>query len=403
LFSKKYVIYLLFVSFRLTKIPAHQLLKHKGYRVKCLIILLLILSFINAQNNDLALLNWDDRKLDWSDFKGTPKPLSPYDSEFQFQIGYSTKTYLKGDLNIYGFVTHSYMDRYLSWADASIRNDQYLLYNQIIFNITELYSRYLQKELSTLKNLVIPEEETASYMLKSFNSKCIHHINKFQIESAYGRNREVLNIWDKKIQNLLQITPKLADPVYALSNHGIGGSFDLGYGLLTDPANKFISNPINIAFGFEYAYRPLPLTFYLRGTLGFNSIKRSFTKENKLWRKDLSTGFALLHFSTGYHLVKTKNCNITPFVGIGLVELGALSTKSRYEDHSLYKSAPIFGLNIDYKFYKSLALIPPREKADFFIRYRLYITPFSIDKNLKGNVINFTIGIGGFTNFLNNS
>lgn len=93
-------------------------------------------------------IEWSiDRKLTWNDFKGTPdtinfpNTLALTNSGFGYESGISMlKT---GDI-----FNQSVFNTNESWVVTEGRNDYVLRHEQIHFDITEIYSRKLRKELS---------------------------------------------------------------------------------------------------------------------------------------------------------------------------------------------------------------------------------------------------------------
>jgi hypothetical protein len=116
--------------------------------------------------------------------------------------------------------------------------------------------------------------------------------------------------------------------------------------------------------------------------------------------KDLTSGFSVIQLSAGYSVYKSDKYKITPFAGVGIIELAPFSARSKYEDYNIYKTTLIWGINIDYTLYTLLNLVNAKEKSAFNIRGGIYVMPFNINDNIEGHSFNFTIGIDWYANFL---
>lgn len=356
---------------------------------------------VYAQETNSSVLYWQSKKLEWNDFKGIPNKQSIYGSELKYFIGFSLKDKKYDNINFRSFTTFAYIDKNSSWVKSSFRSEKYLIYNQTIFNICELYSRYLELELNNLVGPMAYITAKANELLMEYSSRNTDRITEFQISTNFGQDTQEVKRWYTQIDSELNEYPRNIIPDYELSNNGIGGSFDLGYGMLFGNLNSYFSNGPSFSFGFEYLHKPF--IFYLRGTLNGNKVLNTFSKENRIWTKGLSSGLALINFSLGYPIIENKYNSLIPFAGLTLAELSITNKDEQYKNHQLLTYTGIFGLIYDYNFYTTINFLGTelmRYKTDWFIRTRLYFVPLSYDQDLHGYSINLTIGIGGLSNFL---
>ena len=111
-------------------------------RILLTIISIIIIVGVYGQENRK---NWTDGKLTWNDFQEREQSIGV--SELEYFLGYNTGKHKFNDTTVFRIQTFCYMDRNLSWIDKDFKNNQYLKYNQVIFNIAELYRRKLQYAL----------------------------------------------------------------------------------------------------------------------------------------------------------------------------------------------------------------------------------------------------------------
>ncbi len=366
------------------------------------IILFIFYAIINtlaAQTDSSNILNWADKRLEWSDFQGSPVDYSLYHSELNFTIGYSTKTYLVEDTKVTALISYCYMDRGTSWVKKENMNDKYLIYNQIQFNLAELYSRKLQTQLFLLLNEKKERRIEAFTLILEINLDCQQRIDQLNEQTEYGNDFESVKVWAEEIEKELKQTPRKRIPDFENRKVGVGLCFDLGVGTLTNTLNRYFSNNFNLAFGFDLAY--LDCIFFLRATLGFCSVKKDIEYKNRQWPEKLSTGLAIGDLAIGYPLIDNKKSRIIPFAGINYINFSPLSNQDKYEEHHIGKFAYSLGLNYDYKLIKTINIMSTfNEKSAWFIRTRVYVSFVNYNDQLRGTSINFTVGFGGFVRFL---
>lgn len=371
------------------------------YKIIALSIVILNILCSAQVNTASAILYWSENPLSWDDFKGAPSRTSLNNSEFSYVIGYRETESEVEDGTVTWIESYCYMDRYSSWAKSLGKTETALLFHQTQFDLVELYSRKLQAEINQLKGEGFTIKNKLNTLLNDYGSRLKGQIGMMDYETDGGANSTGVEYWNQKTKNELKTMGKKSMPNYFTSKFGIGMSFDLGYGILTGNSSEYFSNSINLAFGFDVAYKPLVL--YLRGTLSFNSIKKAFVSESLTWRKELNTGIAIPEITLGYPFLLNRNFSLTPFAGIGWVEYSVIGNDQNYKDYRLSDFTYVMGLNFDYNFSKHTDLLNYflfREKSNWLVRARFTAVPYKIDNNIKGWSYNLTIGIGGFSNFV---
>lgn len=365
-----------------------------------LILIIIIFSFEAIPQTDSSfILYWGTRDLMWEDFLGVPPDYSEYSSEISYGIGYRSIEKTIGDMDILWLEAYCFMDRGSSWIREGYKNSNVLLYNQTIFDLVELYTRNFQEDINNLSgstNIII---QRVDELLREYNSRIKNRVAILYSDTQGGLNSERVNFWYHDTKLKLSQQERHFIPEYTLSRFGLGLTFDLGYGVLTGNSTEYFTNNFNLSFGFDVAYRPLIL--YLRGILGFNSVKKEFMYNDKTWEENLSTGIFVGELTVGYPFPIMNDFCLTPFAGIGVVEFTVPGNDEKYKEHTIDDFSGVFGLNLDYSFSRTLNLLNDfifREKSNWVIRTRLTISPFYFNDQIEGTAINFTIGVGGFTN-----
>ncbi|MBK7630881.1 MAG: hypothetical protein IPJ23_09290 [Ignavibacteriales bacterium] len=144
----------------------------------------------------------DSKKLSWQDFEGQPLGSSSnYASEIHI---YNPATIEKANLFSSPKLTSiCVFDKKHSWVNKKIANDDMLLYNQIIFNIYELYTRMLRKEFKNTDFSIDDYIKEFHLIAEKNNSNLSDRVEKFRSESDMGQHKKALERWNKIIDNEL--------------------------------------------------------------------------------------------------------------------------------------------------------------------------------------------------------
>lgn len=338
---------------------------------------------------------WSDGKLTWQDF--SERESSQGVSELKYVLGYHTDKQKFGDTVILRNKAICYMDKNLSWINPAYKTDQYLRYNQVIFDIVEIHRRRLQFELDRL-NFHFNIDET----LKHIHILSNEEIDRFNQESKGGQDLSVIAIWERKTKEKLRNSHANNIPEIETRNFGYGLHAGLGSGFSTGSLNEHFDRNLNFMFGFDIAYKKSIL--YLNGTFAISNIKKDYMSDISFY-EDQRAYVTLLDISYGYALIDNDRFKISPFAGLGITEY---STDGMDEDDNglwINDYNILFGINTDYKIRTRLKLLPNpffgvKEKVETSIRARLYVARAKFYGDLQGYTINFSIGLCGFGNMI---
>lgn len=332
---------------------------------------------------------WTDGKLTWNDFQ--EKEESTGVSELKYFIGYNTGKQKFSDTTFIGMKTYCYVDNNLSWVNKYYKNDQYLKYNQVIFNLVELYRRKLQYELNRVNSTYEAEIRYHQYY-----NDLNYMVVKFQKETNGGQKQEIIAQWGLIINTELKNHENIKIPKFNKRNFGYALHAGLGSGIFTGTLGQHFGQTFNFIFGFDFAYKKSIL--YLNGTLAGGKVIKDYISA-KSWYEGQNANVAIIDASYGYAVVDKSKIKLSPFIGLGITELSGINKDNkedalRYVDYNF-----IFGLNADYKIRKRIKLLQ-KEAVETSIRARLYITKANYFDDLNGYSINLTIGLCGFGNLL---
>ncbi len=340
--------------------------------------------------------NWSDGELTWQDF--LEKETNQGISELKYFLGYNTGKQRYGDTVVLRNTAKCYMDKNLSWINPTYKTEQYLKYNQVIFDIVELHRRRLQYELDRVNSLVEIEGK-----FNHIYTSCNNEIDKFNQESHSGQDLNTINFWEQKTSGELEFSSDNKIPEFENRNFGYALHAGFGSGFFTGSLGEYFAPTFNFIFGFDIAYKKT--IFYLNATLAGDKVKKDYVSE-KSWNDGQHANVAIIDVSCGYALMDNERFKISPFAGLGITEFTGENKDDKENGFRIVDYNIIFGINTDYKIRTRLKLVPNpffgvKEKVETSIRARLYVTRANYYEDLQGYSINLTIGLCGFGNMIN--
>ena len=170
--------------------------------------LFIVLFFVQCTGTELVRrveqnpdrLYWSEtRMLRWEDFQGTP--LSNY-SEIASEINIAQPSTIErkqwfGKIRI---SVECFMDKKSSWVDRKRATDALLYYNQVIFDIYELYTRKLRQALLTSGLDAGNATEIFNQLVADYNRLLQLRLQQYRAQSKLGRKMEVTRDWFRQIR-----------------------------------------------------------------------------------------------------------------------------------------------------------------------------------------------------------
>jgi len=346
-------------------------------------ILLVILLFSFQLSSQEYRKYWKDGKLSWNDFQNTKK--TSRSTKLQYIMSYQYDKKDINNINYIGLFANAYMDKTLSYAHDDLKNQHYLDYNQVVFNLIEKYRRILQQELFQLKN-----SYDANQILEDIQRHLTQEVDVFKDESNLGEHDNIIKKWLQKTNKELAIKPTI--PKFNYSNWGFGIYFGLDFGMHTQQYKQLLNNTVGLTFGLETSYKKVTLSF--NGSITNSKLKRVFNDDFNAPIGDKVT-LALLNVTLGYPIYDTKKTRVTPFIGYGLTEFAEIKKDNK---KSAVATGLHFGINTDLKLKKTIEFTPDvfnlKGVSYFYVRTHLSVAKSNFNLNAKGYFINFGIAVG---------
>ena len=350
-------------------------------------LLIILFTFSYTINCQEYRKYWNDGKLTWDDFQAEPTNTSA--SHLAYVLMYQTNKKVIDNVTYYGVFTEAYIDKSLSFVRNNLKDKYHLNYNQVIFNLVEIYKRKLQKRIYTLDNIY-----NTNSLFSDTKSQLEREIFNFQEEGNYGIQREISDKWILKTSKELAATDSFEIPDFKKSNWTYGVNIGVDFSAYGNKYKEFFNNTIAMSLGLEFSYKKT-----------FMGINMNFTN-SKLNKDLIDDSFMIpegerstigqLNGYFGYPVYETEKIRVIPFAGYGVTFLGEAGNKDDKQETTTGTSS--FGLNFDFKNKKTVNFTPTvfglREEGYSYFRARVFISNSSFNPALKGYSLNIGLAYG---------
>lgn len=330
---------------------------------------------------------WSEGKLTWSDFQ-----LRNYNSmagtELVYRLSYQPDKQKMQDTVLRRLQARAWMDTSQSWVRPDQRTTLNLRYNQVVFDLVELYRRVLQTELDQLFSFWYAEEK-----FRTVQQMCYRRIHEFQEESGYGNKESAIGYWESLVQRELEALPDLSRPQFEKRKLGYGINLGLGTGTATGTLDDYFRHNLYLTYGFDLSYQKT--LFFLNATLGSATLKKNIDAD-PIWAKGERATLAIIDISVGYPVYEGRKFRVVPFVGGGVTEYSLLLDDKDAKSPVKSDFNLLGGINVDYVLRKKITLTPDymrgRAINNSSLRGRFYVTKANLAPEMKGYTLNLTVG-----------
>ena len=344
-----------------------------------------------SQQTAIDTLHWSaTRRLQLSDFHA-PKQPGLGGSEFYYQIGYDVRPAVIGSPP--AIDAYCLMFRNLSRVSETASNERTLAYNQVLFDLVEIYARQMKAKLIALK----PDrrfKQQAKQIEYVTNAELGAEVNRFRSETGGGDDLPVLQRWQRQVIQRLYEIPDLVT-TFRPAKLGLGVQFGGSLLLPTGSLTQTLPTQAGLLYGVDVAIgRTVVL---LHAGLHSARLRSGFTDRDQEWPDGMRVRSTLLDVGFGRAVYDNVRFRLVPFVGYRLLDIAPRDrTDERYAGFSLTSHMPTAGLIWDVKF-GSNASRPDRVADRFlFVRTKLSVSPVLAPKPLSGSLVNLQLSIGGF-------
>ena len=336
-------------------------------------------------------LHWSaTRRLELADFHSPAQP-GLGGSEFYYQIGYEVRPMSIG--SVPALDAFCLMFRNLSWVSETARTERTLAYNQVLFDLVEIYTRQMKARLVELvdqRNF----KQQAKQIEYLTNAELGAEVNRFRAETGGGDDRDALELWQQRAVQRLFATPDLVT-TYRASTFGFG-IFLAGAGYLPAGSAAQVVNPLaGSVMGLDLAFSRTIVLIHPAFYAG--SVRSEFSQGNQTWETGIALKPTAVDIGFGRIIRDTPRSRLIPYAGYRFFQLSPRNRdEDRYKGLSLLSHSPTVGLMYDVKLGKRIRQSDDDLSSFLFIRAKLSYSQLLGNQPFSGGMVGLQIGIGGF-------
>ncbi|WP_289062027.1 DUF922 domain-containing protein [uncultured Zobellia sp.] len=163
---------------------------------------LLVTGMVFSQEEEIMV--WDaDRKLQWSDFKGSYFKTEWAAATTASGISYSFSSFKKDGQLYLDFVVQSEFYPNKSWYRPELCDSIILSHEQLHFDISELYARKMRERLAKTQFTMDAKAEVRA-IYKSILKELSNFQNKYDRETNFSRDLQKQLLWNQEIKAVLK-------------------------------------------------------------------------------------------------------------------------------------------------------------------------------------------------------
>ena len=264
---------------------------------------------LSAQSIEQAMRPWDAGKLTWDEFLGEAKSdttinMFSWNTEYnrgKQKIGNTTYTYPKFSV---------YFDQTESWTLPQFKNDVMLQYNQLLFDMLELYSRRATIEMN--KNTQYTSQQLRSFYRRQFDKRA----REIKEETRNGTDGSKLPYYAADVA--LDLERTYFDPSRVLDNatQHFSGEFYVGASSLF-PISDYYENSFGVNMGFGLGWNRHLWGMDLSFGFGGDAKKDISTHHGWIYEGE-SLNVYQVYLTYAYLAAQNTSYQTFPFVGVGM-------------------------------------------------------------------------------------
>ena len=288
---------------------------------------------LSAKKDDIRLRPWSDGPLTWTDYQKTGfGDNANYSTKFKYALISGQK---KVKIDNHKFVYYNVICNQISnesYYNSLKATEWDLRTDQVVFDIAELYSRYIQ-------NRGLGNTSQVFYKTKDdYWERAQKEIDKFLKESNQGKDTSVVRKYEESVRTDLERTPRKE------SDLSMGGRVPDMWGFSGDFTSVKTQD------------------FYFDPTYSYN------------WETGKNTNLTRFFVNMGHTLKSNQYFRLIPYAGIGYSQLVQQSNTYNEKGNSYYASdfgglSVTAGLNADWIFRLT---VRPDEVVENSLRFKLF-------------------------------
>ncbi len=277
------------------------------------LVILAVASFIaatlSAQTIEQASRRWDAGKLTWDEFLGESKSDTTI-NRFSYNVKWALATEKIGNTTyVYSKFT-PYFDQTESWTNPKFKNDAMLEYNQIMFDMLELYTRRATIDFNRASG-EYSNEQIRSFYRNQFDKR----VKELDEATRRGTDASQLPFFAAGVALDLERTQ--FNPAAVIEDVPVNFFSALYIGANSHfPSSDYYNQTFGLNMGAEFGWKRHLLGLDM--TLGFSGKAKTDFDTHYGWiYEDESLNHYQIYGIYGFCTSRNKKFQTFPFIGIG--------------------------------------------------------------------------------------
>lgn len=265
-----------------------------------------------AQTIEQANRPWEAGPLTWDEFLGTAHSDTTI-SEFAWNVRLDDHKLKVGNTTyVYPLFTPSF-DQTESWVKQEFKNDAMLQYNQILFDMLELYTR------RATRDYILNQDYSSSQVWSFYDRQFANEAQALKLDTRQGTFAARLPYHAASVALDLERTE--FDPVNFIQGKSMSwnGAIWIGAGAMF-PMSDYFKASYGFNVGMSAGYKRHVWEMDISLGLG-SKAKEDFKTDNGWIDRGESLNVVSLYFNYGFITTRTSHLQAAPYLGLGFIGL----------------------------------------------------------------------------------
>lgn len=301
---------------------------------------------LKAQTFEESMRYWSDGPLVWEDLK-TKSPRDFRTCELSFRwISQDEKTQPAWNTVQYVTIPSVALDKSISWHNMDRMYPFALTYDQVLFDLNELYFRKMLTELYSKDN-----QRSGSALYSFYTEQSASRWREIQEDTQDGMDSTMVAYYAQQVAEELARTsyPKMnKDRRRFLLGYNLGYGYNQFFG---EAANTF--GPTHGAtFDMAFGYRQHELGLLL--TVGTGKLLQDYHYQGNLWESGRRVNHGYVGFTYGFRVYDGTFFSLKPFVGVAGRTLVPTKEDNRDKEKTYDQTVALGGAEFHFKFHRTI-------------------------------------------------
>ena len=353
---------------------------------------------------DPGVKHWNDGPLTWQDFQTRHTPADTKKVSEIYVLSQMDYEKMKiGNTRFYYAKIQVSMDRLLSWYDPDKADEWLLRYNQVVFDMAQLYALQFQNDFNS--HYSPSRRANQDYYNRLFSSR----YEAIEMESSQGRDSTVIKRYEdevrKELNQIKQTEPSI--PVEGNMIWGLGLYFGVEQQIPLGASTKDFSPFTGMGMSFDFSEKDWFFDLGM-GAGTCSELKTANFYHDPKYDYDWRQGFKANHFhinlNAGRQIGSTRYYRFIPFIGVGLAGFNqktdipfndSNNNNNRFETSEVTGFRMQTGIKADWKM---LHIIEDYAPCDIIMRMELFggYDHFSSIGDFWSINLGISIGLDGY-------